>query len=121
MNDFLLTLAGVRINDVQQGGDLEHHAYLTNATQRVGQLGRQAHHVVLAHGDDLDAGGVLVVEDVGAHVVGDELLSVLGADGDGGGQELGHFSCLGIGGVEKVKAGWKVKQYLIFLHILGYC
>ena len=92
---------------MEHGGDLVDDTDLPDTPEGVGQLRRQADDVVLADGHDLHRGRVLVVEDVGAHVVRDQLLGVLMTDGDRGLKKLRHLASVGLGRVEKVNSGWK--------------
>ena len=57
--------------------DAVHHTHLPHVTQLLGELGRQAHDVVLTDRHDLHRVCVLVVVDVTPHIMGDQLLGCL--------------------------------------------
>lgn len=100
----LLTLGCIGIHQVEDIGDLVDHTDLANATQGVGHLGRQAYDVVLAHRHHLDADRVLVVVDVAAGVVGDELLGVLVPDWYHGLEEFHQLFGAGLARKVKIEA-----------------
>lgn len=99
-----LTLAGVGIYQVQKVGDFPNDADLSYSPERVGELLGQADDVVLAHGHHLHRCRVLVVVDVAAGVVGDELLGVVGLDRYHRGQELRQLPGLPLGSEEEIEA-----------------
>ena len=100
----MLTLTAVRVDQVNQAGDLLYHAYLSKSTQGVGQLGGQTHHVVFADRHHFNADSVLVVVNVAAGVLRDQLLGVLIPNGDDRLDEFHQFPGSRLGTKEKVQA-----------------